>query len=133
MPDNDLLLLRALKPPPDPHVAGWRRVGPVHEADWDGQRWVAARVMPGAVEAPPWWAAGALLGVAIALGLFVSVLAALLAGLYLLPALIACLRPTDWWKFNAGSVSLVGIVAGWTMIGWVAALVMAVMKDRPPA
>lgn len=36
-------------------------------------------------------------------------------------------------KRNSGSIFLLNLLAGWTVIGWVAALIWAVSKDAPPA
>ena len=126
-------LLARLNPPPDPAVVGWRRISGVQEGHWDGGQWTAARYLPGVQQPPEQWIGYALVAVFIlAPAVFISPMAAILPGLYMLPAIYACLRSADWWKFNAGAVSLVGILTGWTVIGWVAALIMAVMKDRPP-
>jgi hypothetical protein len=43
-------------------------------------------------------------------------------GLYLLPAIIAAVRRTH----NATAILLIDLFLGWTFIGWVAALVMAI-------
>ncbi|HEX4032755.1 MAG TPA: superinfection immunity protein [Terracidiphilus sp.] len=42
-------------------------------------------------------------------------------GLYFLPAIIAAVRHTH----NSGGILLLNIFFGWTLIGWVIALVMA--------
>jgi len=43
------------------------------------------------------------------------------AGLYFLPAIIAAVRHTH----NSGGILLVNLFFGWTLIGWIVALVMA--------
>ena len=43
------------------------------------------------------------------------------AGLYFLPAIIAAVRHTH----NSTGILLLNIFLGWTLIGWVVALVMA--------
>lgn len=43
-------------------------------------------------------------------------------GLYFLPAIIAAARQTH----NATAILLIDIFLGWTFIGWVAALIMAI-------
>lgn len=42
-------------------------------------------------------------------------------GLYFLPAIIAAVRHTH----NSGAILLLNIFLGWTLIGWVIALIMA--------
>lgn len=36
-------------------------------------------------------------------------------------------------KRNSGSIFLLNLLAGWTVIGWIAALIWAASKDSPPA
>lgn len=122
-----------LAAPHDLTEAGWRRVNDVQDGYWDGQRWTQLRYLPGVVQTPATWIGVVMVLTAAAIAMWGGTLAAMLFAGYLLPSGIAVFRPPDWWKFNAGAVSLVGILAGWTVIGWVAALIMAVMKDRPPA
>jgi hypothetical protein len=50
----------------------------------------------------------------------------LLLGLYFLPAIIACSRAHQ----NAAAVFFLNLLLGWTLIGWVAAFIWALMK--PP-
>ena len=50
-----------------------------------------------------------------------------LLGLYLLPAIVAMVRRVP----NAGSVIVIDVLLGWTLVGWVAALAMAV-RSKPP-
>lgn len=52
---------------------------------------------------------------------WVSWAAALLTALYMLPWAIAVTRK----KSNAGAVGWVNLLLGWSIIGWVVALVMA--------
>jgi hypothetical protein len=59
----------------------------------------------------------------------VSYIALLSAGLYLLPGLIAWIRKAP----DLGSVAVVNVLLGWTLIGWAAALAMALRSPRPPA
>lgn len=56
----------------------------------------------------------------------VEILALLLiAGLYFLPALVASSRQ----KRNAGAIFAFNLLLGWTFVGWVLALVWALMHD----
>jgi hypothetical protein len=50
-----------------------------------------------------------------------------LTGLYMLPWAIAATRG----KANSLAVALVNFFLGWTVIGWIAALVMACTRHRP--
>ena len=50
------------------------------------------------------------------------------AGLYLLPVLIGWLRKVP----DLGSVAVVNVLLGWTLIGWAAALAMALRSVPPP-
>lgn len=58
----------------------------------------------------------------------ISVACALI-GLYFLPALIAANRN----KLNRGSILALNFFLGWSLIGWVVALVWALAADQPPA
>jgi len=49
--------------------------------------------------------------------------------LYLLPVLIGCARRVP----GIGAVAVIDILLGWTLIGWVAALAMALRPVTPPA
>lgn len=49
----------------------------------------------------------------------------LCVGMYLLPAFIAATRK----KRNAGAITLLNILAGWTILGWIAALVWSATND----
>ena len=49
-----------------------------------------------------------------------------LTGGYLLPWAIAATRG----KSNSGTIALVNLLLGWTVVGWVVALVMACTKHR---
>lgn len=53
------------------------------------------------------------------------VLVILIVG-YWLPALVACMRH----KSNSGSILVVNLFLGWSLIGWVVALAMAVAPER---
>ena len=53
-------------------------------------------------------------------------LGAALLATYLVPTMVAWLRDSpDKWP-----VTIVNVLLGWTLIGWVAAMVMAVWRDR---
>lgn len=51
-----------------------------------------------------------------------------IAGFYLLPAVVAAIRKVP----NAGSVFVINLFLGWTVIGWVIALAMAARLTPPP-
>jgi len=51
-----------------------------------------------------------------------------IAGLYLLPSIVAIGRN----HHNGGAISLLNILLGWTLIGWVVAMVWAVTAVRVP-
>jgi hypothetical protein len=53
---------------------------------------------------------------------------AALATAYLLPVMIAWLRHAP----DIGAVAVVNIVLGWTLIGWVAALALALRRPASP-
>jgi Superinfection immunity protein len=48
--------------------------------------------------------------------------------LYMLPSVIGWIRRAR----NTGTIAVVNILLGWTLIGWVAALVMALRAARTP-
>ncbi|MGH9196652.1 MAG: superinfection immunity protein, partial [Acidimicrobiia bacterium] len=48
------------------------------------------------------------------------------AGLYLIPSLVAAIRKVP----NAGSVFVINLFLGWTLIGWVVALAMAARSSH---
>ena len=50
------------------------------------------------------------------------------AAVYLLPVLIGCRRRVP----DIGSVAVINILLGWTLIGWVAALALALRTPSPP-
>jgi len=54
--------------------------------------------------------------------------AVVLTVLYFLPAAIAA----DKGKSNAGAICALNLLLGWTVIGWVAALVWSLTKDAAP-
>ena len=56
-------------------------------------------------------------------------LLAILLGLYLLPTWVALNRGV----VNKWSVVVINVLLGWTLIGWVVALAMAVRTQREPA
>ena len=55
----------------------------------------------------------------------VAVLVAILTGGYLLPWAIAAVRDVPHW-----SVFWVNLLTGWTLVGWIVALVMALRARR---
>jgi hypothetical protein len=57
----------------------------------------------------------------------IAVVAALLTGGYMLPWAIAALRDLR----THVSVGLVNLLLGWTIIGWIVALVMSLRRLRP--
>lgn len=56
-----------------------------------------------------------------------SVLFWILLGLYLIPTIVAGLRKAP----NLGSIVVINVFLGWTMLGWVGALAMAVRSTTP--
>jgi hypothetical protein len=54
------------------------------------------------------------------------VMVAILVGLYLLPSIVAATRRVP----HAGPVVVVNVFLGWTLIGWVVALALA-LRDLP--
>jgi hypothetical protein len=48
-------------------------------------------------------------------------------GVYFMPIIIALLRG----RHRAGSVAMVNVFLGWTVIGWLLALVWASSSDKP--
>lgn len=52
-------------------------------------------------------------------------LAMFTVGMYMLPGIIACIRN----KKNKLAICTLNAMLGWSIIGWIAALVWAVMKD----
>lgn len=50
-----------------------------------------------------------------------------LAVLYLLPSIVAYSRS----HHNAGSVAVINVFLGWTLIGWVVALAMSASQVKP--
>lgn len=55
----------------------------------------------------------------------VAVIVAIVTGLYMLPWAIAAIRDVRHW-----SVFWVNLLLGWTIIGWIVALVMALRAQR---
>jgi len=55
----------------------------------------------------------------------VAVVVAILSGLYMLPWAIAAVRDVPHW-----TVFWVNLLLGWTIIGWIVALVMALRAQR---
>ena len=56
----------------------------------------------------------------------VAIVVAILTGGYMLPWAIAAVRGTA----NSWSVFWVNLLLGWTVIGWIVALVMAIREHR---
>lgn len=48
-----------------------------------------------------------------------------IAALYFLPTIVASLRHTH----NSGLIFLINLFAGWTVIGWIAAFIMALVSS----
>lgn len=59
--------------------------------------------------------------------IFAIIALGLTGALYFLPAIVAYKRD----KSNAQSIALLNTFLGWTLIGWVVALVWAVANDAP--
>ncbi len=59
----------------------------------------------------------------------VIVLVVLVVALYLLPSLIATSRQ----KRNAGAIFLLNLLLGWTVLGWVIALVWSALHEEKRA
>lgn len=62
-------------------------------------------------------------GIEGAIGIFIA------AVIYLFPVLTARRRHAP----NTGSVAVVNVLLGWTVVGWVVALAMALRDPRPAA
>lgn len=50
-----------------------------------------------------------------------------LPAVYFIPGIVAVLRRKRDWL----AICVLNLLAGWTVLGWVVAMVWAVMKDRP--
>jgi hypothetical protein len=57
----------------------------------------------------------------------VSWVIAILSGGYMLPWAIAATRA----RSNTTSIALINVFLGWTLVGWIVALVMALQKEEP--
>lgn len=55
----------------------------------------------------------------------IAIVVAILTGLYMLPWAIAAVRDVRHW-----SVFWVNLLLGWTIVGWIVALVMALRSQR---
>ncbi len=53
----------------------------------------------------------------------------LIVGFYLVPTLIAETRGAK----HAGSIFAINLLFGWTILGWIAALIWACVEDQAPA
>lgn len=51
----------------------------------------------------------------------------ILIAIYLLPTFIAAARS----KANGGSIFVINLLLGWTLIGWAVALAWSVAEDKP--
>jgi hypothetical protein len=58
-----------------------------------------------------------------------TVIAVLCAGMYLLPALVGWARHVP----DIGAVAVINVLLGWTLLGWVLALAMALRTVSPAA
>ena len=114
---------------PEPVPPGW------YQADgglrwWDGHQWTE-HVQPassyasqyGGPPGRPVVVTDARVSVA---EVTIAWIVAVLSGFYMLPWAIAATRG----KSNSGTVGLVNLLLGWTVIGWVVALVMACTPHR---
>ncbi|MDD2499258.1 MAG: superinfection immunity protein [Geobacter sp.] len=63
-----------------------------------------------------------------AVGGGLAILALPVLAIYLIPAIIGFIRKKD----NKMAILLLNLFLGWSMIGWVVALVWAVSKDKQP-
>ncbi len=52
----------------------------------------------------------------------------ILLSLYLIPSFVALFRH----HHNISGVVIVNVLTGWTLVGWIAALVMACLRDPQP-
>lgn len=60
-------------------------------------------------------------------GLFFIIVLVFGVFLYFLPAVVAAYRQ----KRNAGAIAVLNLLLGWTVLGWIIALVWAVTEDAP--
>ena len=58
----------------------------------------------------------------------VTELVAMSAAMYVLPVIIGCIRRVP----DLGSVIVINILLGWTLVGWVVALALALRSASPP-
>jgi hypothetical protein len=63
------------------------------------------------------------------LGSLTAVLTLLAVAMYLLPLIIGLARRVP----DVGSVAVLNILLGWTLVGWVLALALAMRSAQPPA
>ena len=61
-------------------------------------------------------------------GLTILMIVLVLAGLYFLPLIVAATRKVP----NVGSVGVINLFLGWTLVGWVVALAMAARSAPTP-
>ncbi len=61
--------------------------------------------------------------------IFFSIVLSLVTLLYLLPTSIAIARK----RSNTGAIFVLNLFLGWTLVGWVVALVWSVADDKKPA
>ena len=89
---------------------------------WDGNAWTDHRQPLQPPSAPVVVTDARVSAVEVAFAWVLTVL----TGGYLLPWAIAATRG----RSNSGSIALVNLLLGWTVVGWVVALVMACTKHR---
>jgi hypothetical protein len=61
--------------------------------------------------------------------IFLSVVLSVVTLLYLLPTSIAIART----RSNTGAIFVLNLFLGWTLVGWVIALVWSVAEDKKPS
>jgi Superinfection immunity protein/Protein of unknown function (DUF2510) len=89
---------------------------------WDGTAWTDHRQPLPPPSAPVVVTDAHVSAVEVAFAWVLTVL----TGGYLLPWAIAATRG----KSNSGTIALVNLLLGWTVVGWIVALVMACTKHR---
>jgi hypothetical protein len=114
---------------PEPVPPGWYQAGDGLRW-WDGRQWTE-HVQPAPSNAPlyggspgrPVVVTDARVSVA---EVTIAWIVAVLSGFYMLPWAIAATRG----KSNSATIGLVNLLLGWTVVGWVVALVMACTPHR---
>jgi hypothetical protein len=110
---------------PEPVPPGWYPVdGGLRW--WDGSQWTE-HAQPGAPDAGAPGRGVVLTDARVnAAEVTIAWVVAVLTGFYMLPWAIAATRG----KSNSGTIALVNFLLGWTVVGWVVALVMACTAHR---